>query len=198
MSDSPREPFVFVSGFPRSGTAMMMQMLEAGGLPALVDGSRPGDESNPKGYYEYKPVKATSSNAKWLDDAEGKCTKVIAPLLRHLPLTERYKVILMHRDLDEVVLSQRRMMERLSPTLTAADHETLRSTFPRLMKMIGDWLKTQECFEVLPVSYGDVLADPQGLAQKISTFVGGGLDAGAMAAAVDPSLYKSRKDGSTL
>ena len=46
-----------VSGLPRSGTSLMMQMLSAGGLPALTDDLREADESNPRGYFEFEPVK---------------------------------------------------------------------------------------------------------------------------------------------
>ncbi len=173
---------------------MMMQMLEAGGLPPLMDDSRPSDESNPKGYYEYKPVRALSSDSKWLTEAEGRCVKIISPLLRHLPIEGPYKVILMYRDLDEVVQSQQRMMERISPTLTSSDHETLRSTFPRLMEMIGTWLKKQASFEVLSVNYADAIADPQEVATRVNEFLGGTLDSKAMASAVDPELYRSRKE----
>jgi hypothetical protein len=194
MSDAVQVSLVLVSGFPRTGTSMMMQMLEAGGLPALVDDSRPRDESNPKGYYEYKPVKALSSDIKWLKDAEGKCVKVISPLLRHLPVAGSYKVILMRRDLDEVVQSQQQMMDRLSPTLTSADHETLRSTFPRLIKMIDDWLAKQSSFEVLYIDYADAVANPLQIAEQVNTFLDDKLDAKAMASVVDGSLYRSRLD----
>ena len=39
-----------VSGLPRSGTSMMMKMLEAGGMPVLVEHLRTADEENPEGY----------------------------------------------------------------------------------------------------------------------------------------------------
>ena len=51
------EPIVIVSGLPRSGTSMMMKMLEAGGLAPMTDSIREADIDNPKGYYEYERVK---------------------------------------------------------------------------------------------------------------------------------------------
>ncbi len=194
MSDTTRVPLVIVSGFPRTGTSMMMQMLEAGGLPALVDELRPSDESNPNGYYEYMPVKSLSSNIHCLEEAEGHCVKIIAPLLRHLPLDGRYKIILMHRDLDEVVTSHQLMMDRLYPTLTSADHETLRTTFPRLIKMIDDWLSKQSSFEVLSIDYADAIADPLKVAEQVNAFLEAKLNTKEMAAAVECALYRSRKD----
>ena len=35
--------FVLVSGLPRSGTSLMMQLLEAGGMPLMTDGERAAD-----------------------------------------------------------------------------------------------------------------------------------------------------------
>ena len=101
---------VVVSGLPRSGTSLMMQMLEAGGVPILTDGERACDADNPKGYYEYEPVKALQNgDSDWLDKAEGKAVKVISFLLRHLPQKHRYRVVFMNRNLDEVLASQEKM-----------------------------------------------------------------------------------------
>jgi hypothetical protein len=194
MSESTHAPLVVVSGFPRSGTSMMMQMLEAGGLPALMDELRSTDESNPKGYYEYMPVKALSADTHCLNEAEGKCVKIIAPLLRHLPLEGHYKIILMQRDLDEVVRSHQLMMDRLHPTLTSVDHETLRSAFPSLIKIIDDWLSDKAGFEVLPVEYADAIADPLQVAEQVNAFLDGKLDVKEMASAVECALYRARKD----
>ena len=52
-----------VSGLPRSGTSMIMQMLKAGGMELLTDEIRTPDEDNPRGYYEYEPVKKLNDNA---------------------------------------------------------------------------------------------------------------------------------------
>ncbi len=193
MSASTREPLVIVSGFPRTGTSMMMQMLEAGGLPALVDELRPSDESNPKGYYEYMPVKSVSSDTRCLEEAAGKCVKIISPLLRHLPIEGRYKIIIMRRDLDEVVQSHQRMMDRLHPTLTSSDHETLRSAFPSLIKIVDNWLGEQPSFEVLSVEYADAIEDPLKVAKRVNTFLDEKLNAKEMASAVESTLYRSRK-----
>ena len=41
-----------VSGLPRSGTSLMMQMLAAGGMPIMSDEIRAPDTHNPRGYLE--------------------------------------------------------------------------------------------------------------------------------------------------
>jgi hypothetical protein len=59
---------------------MMMQMLEAGGLPILSDDARKADESNPEGYREMERVKelARGGDASWLRKARGRAIKCSA------------------------------------------------------------------------------------------------------------------------
>ena len=106
------KPIVVVSGLPRSGTSMMMQMLEAGGLEILTDRIRSADESNPQGYYELERVKDLDKGGdpSWLEDARGKTVKIIAFLLRYLPENLNYRIIFMQRDLEEIVASQANML----------------------------------------------------------------------------------------
>ena len=100
---------VVVSGLPRSGTSLMMQMLDKGGCEVLVDGKREADVSNPKGYYEYEPVMSIHKSNLWLEEAKDKVVKIVAPLLKFLSPKYRYKIIFMTRDLNEVIKSQQVM-----------------------------------------------------------------------------------------
>src|SRR6266567_4048665 len=75
---------VVVSGLPRSGTSLMMQMLRAGGMPLLTDDLRPADVDNPNGYWEYEPVKRLQQDNSWISKAEGKAVKVVSALLQYL------------------------------------------------------------------------------------------------------------------
>ena len=59
LAPDDKKTITVVSGLPRSGTSMMMKMLEAGGMQILTDNLRTADENNPKGYYEYERVKIT-------------------------------------------------------------------------------------------------------------------------------------------
>src|SRR5205809_5271301 len=97
---------VVVSGLPRSGTSLMMQLLHAGGIPALTDHIRAPDTDNPRGYFEFERVKKVKEDAAWLPDARGKVVKMVSQLLYDLPATERYRVVFMERDLEEVLASQ--------------------------------------------------------------------------------------------
>src|SRR2546428_1479705 len=101
-----------VSGLPRSGTSMMMRMLDAGGLPVLVDNIRKADDDNPYGYYEFEPVKRLSSDSSWLREARGKAFKMVYALLYELPKDYDYRVIVMQRKMDEIIASQRAMLCR--------------------------------------------------------------------------------------
>ena len=99
-----------VSGLPRSGTSMLMKMLEAGGLKPLTDRVRAADEDNPKGYYEFERVKRLEKDKEWLPEARGRAVKIISMLLKHLPPGFSYKILFMLRSMDEVLASQTQML----------------------------------------------------------------------------------------
>jgi len=121
LMNPPRQQITIVSGLPRSGTSLMMQMLAAGGLPPLTDGERTSDESNPRGYYEYEPVKRLRTDRSWLPQAQGRVVKIIHLLLRELPVEGQfqYRVILMKRPIEEILASQRAMLQRASKAAAA-------------------------------------------------------------------------------
>jgi len=190
------EPIVLVSGLPRSGTSMLMKMLDAGGLPVVTDGLRTADEDNPKGYFEVERVKklAEESDRTWLAAARGKGIKVISYLLRSLPAELNYKVVFIRRDLDEVLASQRKMLARRGET-DDTPAERMRELFEGDLWRVRYLLAHDPRFETLEVAYTDILARPADQARRIADFVGGGLDVEAMAAAVDPQLYRNRASG---
>ena len=181
-----------VSGLPRSGTSMMMQMIEAGGIPALVDGLRQADDDNPRGYYEFQPVKKTKHDASWLDGAPGKVVKMVYRLVYDLPPDRAYNVIFMRRRLEEVLASQAVMLARLGKDEGALDRERMTALFEKQLADFDEWVARQDRFSVLYVDHGDVIADPLREAKRVSEFLGGDMNAQAMAAVVAPSLYRQR------
>jgi hypothetical protein len=202
MPSSPRrfyrrlrygKPIVVVSGLPRSGTSMIMKMLEAGGLPVLTDGLRTADEDNPKGYYEVERVKglAQDTDKSWLAEARGKGIKVISFLLKSLPPQFNYRVVFIRREMEEVLASQRKMLARRGET-EATPPERMRALFEDDLWRASYQLKHRPEFETIELHYSAVLARPLVEAQRLAAFLGGGLDAEAMAAAVDPQLYRNR------
>ena len=191
------ETIVVVSGLPRSGTSMMMQMLTAGGLEALVDDERGPDDDNRRGYYEYAPVKRLRSDNAWVSQAKGKVVKVVAHLLPALPRDEQfhYRGIFMQRNLREVVTSQRDMLARLGRPGAKLSDEALGRTFATQLARITRLLALGR-FPVVYVSHRDCIADPAATAARINAFLGGALDERSMAAAVEPELYRHRlEDG---
>jgi hypothetical protein len=188
------KPVIVVSGLPRSGTSMAMQMLEATGVEIVSDGVRAADESNPPGYYELEKVKELdkTGDASWLKDAKGKAVKVISYLLPHLPETLNYKILFMHRDLDEIIASQNKMLVQRGEPQESGD-ERMRELFEDHLWKAKRLFARRSGFGVLDVSHRDVIEDPREQAQRINTFLGGGLDLESMAAVVDERLYRNRR-----
>jgi hypothetical protein len=181
-----------VSGLPRSGTSMMMRMLEAGGVPALVDHVRTADEDNPEGYYEFERVKKIEHDTAWLDDARGKVVKMISALLTHLPPGHTYKVVFMRRKLDEVLASQRQMLiRRGKPTDTTSD-EKMAQFFTNHLAKVEAWMAAQPNVDVLYVSYNDLMEDPAPHCARVAEFLGLPLDPARMASVASTRLYRQR------
>ena len=181
-----------VSGLPRSGTSLMMQMLKAGGIPPLTDNLRAPDENNPRGYFEFEPVKRLRADQSWLDQARGRAVKIIHLLVRELPIDGRfqYRVILMKRPMEEILASQRVMLE--GEGKTSGDSNLLARTFQDQLSQLEEWLRAQPNFVLLLVNYHDLLENTAATADKIDNFLGGGLDVDAMTRVVDPALYRQR------
>ena len=190
------EPIVVVSGLPRSGTSMMMRMLEAGGLAILADGERTADIDNPKGYFELERIKdlETERDKSYLRAARGKAVKVISFLIKELPDENDYRVVFMRRDLDEVLASQKKMIDRLASADTAADAEAMKEAFRNDIARVRVLCRTRPNFALFEVHYRDAVADPAAACRAVNTFLGGRLDEAAMRAAVDAALYRNRKE----
>ncbi len=191
MSDVDRT-IVVVSGLPRSGTSMMMQMLEAGGIAPFADFQRVADDDNPRGYYELEAIKKLKTRPDVLKDAPGKAVKVIHMLLTDLPDEYQYKVIFMRRALDEVVASQRKMLERSSRKGAALSDASLAKVFQGQLTKIDAWLNTRPNIHVLDVQHRSLIQAPTPIAEEVNAFLGEQLDTKAMAAVIDPTLYRNR------
>jgi hypothetical protein len=192
MSAQDSEPITIVSGLPRSGTSMMMRMLEAGGVSPLTDHVRKPDEDNPLGYYEFEAVKQTKKDASWLQQAAGKAVKMVYRLLYDLPPDHRYRVLFMRRKLEEVIASQDVMLSRRGRRADTLSRDRLRGLFEEQLHEFERWVARQPNFQILDVSYNDVLADPRAAAQAVNQFLGGALNVEAMVKVVEPMLYRQR------
>lgn len=187
-----RKTIYVVSGLPRSGTSMMMQMLKAGGLEVVSDGKRESDTDNPEGYLEDERVKRLQTDNQWLGEAEGKVVKVVAPLVMNLPQGFDYKILFMERDLHEVLTSQQVMLGRKKAVENKTYPAALAEAFAKQLEKTKSWLSTQPQIAVLPINYSEVIASPETLAESIRSFLDAELDVRAMAEAVKSELYRNR------
>jgi hypothetical protein len=185
---------IIVSGLPRSGTSLMMQMLDRGGVEVVTDHLRSADTDNPRGYYEFEPVKKIKRDASWLPSTRGKAVKMVSQLLYDLPPDETYRILFMERNLDEVLRSQEMMLERLGRTPHPRD--SMKRAFALHLERLHEWLVRQGNLAVLRVSYNDLLERPREQAERVVRFLGGTMDVEAMVSSVDPSLYRNRKAAS--
>jgi hypothetical protein len=181
-----------VSGIPRSGTSLMMQMMAAGGMPLLTDGQRTADENNPRGYFELESVKTLARNQEVLAQAEGKVVKVISSLLPSLPKEFEYRIIFMCRPLEEVVSSQNRMLERLGKEVPATPTASVVAAFQEHLRKIRTWLSQQPNIGVLYVDYPAVVQAPEEQVAKICSFLRGELDGAAMIRQIERSLHREK------
>lgn len=189
-------PLIIVSGLPRSGTSLMMQILEAGGVPPLTDGVRSADEDNPRGYFELETIKKIGQDHRVLEQAIGgdRAVKVISTLMPKLPKAHQYKVIFMERDIWEVIQSQQKMLTARGEVLqTEALAETTKRLKAHNDQIVG-WMKTAPHIDVLMISHRKLIQNPTAQISRIIAFLGQGIlpTAGSMMAAVDPSLYRNR------
>lgn len=194
LTRSGAGPFItVVSGLPRSGTSMMMKMVEAGGIPPLTDALRTADEDNPKGYYEFERVKQMDKgDIDWVPEARGKAVKVISALLKYLPTTEEYRVIFIRRNIDEILASQRKMLIHRGEDPDKQDDAQMRVLFEKHVRQVEEWLASRRYIKTLYVHYSDMLGNPLPEIKRINAFLGGTLDTQHMAEVVDPALYRNR------
>ena len=183
-----KNQITIVSGLPRSGTSLMMQMLDYGGMDCLVDGKREADESNPKGYYEYEPVMSIYKDNSWMNKAQNKTVKIVAPLLNKIDEQYRYKIIFMTRDLNEILKSQQKMIGKTEDVFPVK----LYNKFQKLLSNIEVWKKKEPGVELIYLDYKDVLDNPESTVKSIERFLGVPLNRLEMINCIDKKLYRTK------
>lgn len=191
---NPTQEIIVVSGLPRSGTSLMMQMLHNGGVEVVTDHLRTADSDNPRGYYEFEAVKEIESDCSWLPSTRGKAVKLISMLLYHLPATERYRILFMERDLDEVLRSQETMLKRLNRQ--PAPRTDMLNAYQIHLGSLREWISTRTDIAVLTVDYRRLIEQPDLEAKKICEFLGRDLNLDAMKSSIDVELYRNRRQPS--
>ncbi len=181
-----------VSGLPRSGTSLMMQMLAAGGMPVLSDGERQADADNPRGYLEWEHIKLLPQQPDCIEEAAGKAVKIISQLLFALPPGREYRVIFMQRPLAEVVASQAEMIRRRGTAGASLPSEALIAGLRAHLSQVNAWLTDKGTISVLRVEHNEVLREPARIAESVQQFLDLALDVNAMSRQIDMSLYRQR------
>jgi len=189
-----KEEIVVVSGLPRSGTSLMMQMLNQGGIEVMTDNVRTADADNPRGYYELEAVKRIKQDSAWLAAARGKAFKAVSQLLYDFPDNERFRIVFMERDLDEMLRSQEKMLVRLGRTPAPADK--MKQSYKIHLERLHTWMGNQSHMEVLLVHYNDLMRNPKEQTQRVNVFLGGALNLDRMLSVVDLNLYRNRSETS--
>ena len=181
-----------VSGLPRSGTSLMMQMLVAGGMTPLADGERAADADNPRGYLEWERIKTLPKDPGCIAEGEGKVVKVISRLLLALPHGHDYRVIFMQRPLPEVLASQDQMLRRRGTYKDGADPSVITGAFEKHLRDVYAWLDGKPYVKSIRVNYHDALKGPEAISRKLAEFLGISLNIETMTQQVDASLYRNR------
>jgi hypothetical protein len=188
-------PLIYVvSGLPRSGTSLMMKMLDAAGLHIFSDNERPSDLNNPTGYYEHKAIMQLASNHEFLIGAENKVVKIVAPLLQYLPMNFRYKIIFMTRNLDEILLSQATMLVRNGKKKQVDLNLNLASSYTNLLNQLKQWqLKFNKNIEMIEIDFAQLHNHADESIEKISFFLGkSDLPTAKMKEQINVDLYRSK------
>lgn len=187
------KPVYIVSGLPRSGTSMMMKMLEAGGLKVLTDNIRTADDDNLLGYYEFERVKQLKEgDSVWVESERGNVVKVISALLEHLPNHIQYKIIFMEREMSEILASQRKMLERRGKPSDASQDGKFTELYSKHLDKVKNWLTEQKNIDVLYIRYNDLVSRPEEYTKKLNEFLKTPLDIESMTKVPQGTYYRQR------
>jgi hypothetical protein len=186
------QAIIIVTGLPRSGTSLMMKILDEGGVETVQDNIRQPDIDNPNGYYEFEKVKKIKEDTSWLPETRGKAFKMVSMLLFHLPADYSYKLIFMRRDIQEMLASQGKMLKRLGKPGPPVNDEEMALLFTKHLQDFELWIPRQKNFELIYLWHHDLMRQPHVEAKRIEQLLGRPLDTDKMASVVDPSLYRNR------
>ncbi len=184
--------FTIVSGLPRSGTSLMMQMLRAAGMDLMHDGIRQADEDNLEGYWEWTEVKSLKKNPRLIEQAEGKVIKVVSALIPQLPPRHRYRIIFMKRPVEEVVSSQWKMLERHSQKQVSERQHLILTQQTHIDETIAK-LRQRKDVELIEIDYPSLVADPSGQLPALIDFLGENIsNPEALTSVIKPELHRNK------
>jgi len=186
-----KNDIIVVTGLPRSGTSLVMQILQSMGIELFTDNKRSPDQSNPKGYFEHELVKTIEYDTSWIKNVKGKAIKIVSPLLEYLPTNYNYKIIFMDRDLDEIVQSQEKMLLMNGVGNSQIEPEVIKEIFIKDLKQAWSWIRELSHSESLEISHSKLLKKPESELEKIKGFLNIKVDLENMLKVIDKKLYRS-------
>ena len=192
MTKRKAKPIFIVSGLPRCGTSMMMQMLETGGIQVITDHIRQADEDNPHGYYEFEKVKKIKEDSSWLDGCHGKVFKMVSALLYYLPNSKEYKIVFMKRKMDEMLASQNTMLRRQGRNDAVVSDDEMAKKLDKHLLKIETWLAKQRNFKVIYINYNSVIENALENAKNVAFFLNLPMAIDKMVKVVESSLYRQK------
>ena len=178
-----------VSGLPRSGTSLMMQILNKSSMPLLIDGVREKDVNNPKGYFELEAVKKIVKDNSFLKKAEGKAVKVVCPLPIYLDLSYKYRVVVMRRNMEEILASQGKMLNK--------DQSNSKSTFSKIYSNHLDKMYaffTKNNIEYIDVWYSDLIQNSDEVIDGVVKFCKLDNNLKELKNVISPDLYRNKNE----
>jgi hypothetical protein len=178
-----------ITGLPRSGTSLMMQIVAKSPVSVYVDGKREKDENNPEGYYELEAVKGIVQDNSFLNQAIGKAVKIVAPLPIYMNPELSYRVIFMRRDMDEILQSQEKMLQKDQ----ISEREKFRTIYDFHLKKTYRFLKENE-IPFIDIHYNALIANPEEEILRLKTFCAFDTPIEELVSAVRPDLYRNRNE----
>jgi hypothetical protein len=179
---------LIVTGFPRSGTSMMMRMLRLGGIDVLRDPKFDLPEHrhqyDPYGVDEIDDVGPTvkAHDKSW---TANKAVKMVTPFVEWYPIDRSLKVIFMLRDQAEIITS------------LLAKKDIWGMDIIQSVMVARRFLEKLE-IPTLFLQYHEVVAYPKTTALRIQDFLGVELDIENMKTGADANARKKYQSDPTL
>jgi predicted AlkP superfamily phosphohydrolase/phosphomutase/tetratricopeptide (TPR) repeat protein len=183
-----KEPKIIVSGLPRSGTSLVMQLLDAGGISVFTDEKRPSDENNPNGYFEFESLTNPNAYFELFKSKDSSAFKITYPLVQELPDAFHYRVIAIERNLQTVIHSQNKMKGSTNDSLDF----NLATGLNQIREACDSWLLNQTNISLLKLNYENLLANPAQEIEKICVFLDKDLNQEKMLKCIDYNLNRSQ------
>jgi hypothetical protein len=183
------EEILVVTGLPRSGTSLMMQLINKANIPILSDGKRERDISNPEGYYELEAVKGIVADNSFLKEAPGKAVKIVAPLPLYLDLKLKYKVVFMRREINEILRSQEKMLQKDQ----VSEREKFRTIYEFHLKKTYRFLLEND-IPFIDVNYNALMVESEKEIEKFKDFLNLNVSIQELLEVVRPDLYRNRNE----